>query len=148
MVLVSFIVFIVDPFSVAAIDGTTVEFTCTANNTDTVTYRVNDTSATSQSVVSKGFTELNAEEVDSLTRRNLTVTVSSLYNNTEIFCRAVGSPMNTDSEIAILIVQGVYLDMLVSGRVVCTTNLLTTVCFCYFTSLLLQIEKTQKSFKY
>ena len=86
------------------------EFTCTANNTDTITYRVNDTSATKQDVISKGFTELNAEEVDSLIlRRNLTVTVSSLHNNTEIFCRAVGSPvaMVTDSEIAILIVQGV-----------------------------------------
>ena len=97
-----FIVFLVNPVSVAAVDGTKVEFTCTANNTDTITYRVNDTSAASKSVISKGFTELGAEEVGSLTTRsNLTVTVSSLNNNTEIFCRAQGSPMNTDSEIAI-----------------------------------------------
>ena len=103
------LVFLVDPVSIAAVDGTTVKFTCIANNTDTITYRVNDTSATSQSVTDKGFIELNAEEVGNLiTRRNLTVTVSSLYNNTEIFCRATGSPMNTDSEIAILIVQGVW----------------------------------------
>ena len=102
------IVFVVNPVSVAAIDGTTVEFTCTANNTDTISYRVNDTSATSQSVISKGFIQLGSEEVESLTtRRNLTVTVSSLYNNTKILCRAQGSPMNTDSEIAELLVQGV-----------------------------------------
>ena len=104
---ISCIVFLVDPVSVAAVDGTTVKFTCTANNTDTITYRVNDTSATKQSVVSKGFTELGSEVGSLTTRRNLTVTVSSLYNNTEILCRAQGSPMNTDSQIAILIVQGV-----------------------------------------
>ena len=34
------LVFLVDPVSVAAVDGTTAEFTCTANGTDTVTYRV------------------------------------------------------------------------------------------------------------
>ena len=108
MCFISCTVFLVNPVSVAAIDSTTVEFTCTANNTDTITYRVNDTSSTSQSVISKGFIQLGSEEVGNLTtRRNLTVTVSSLYNNTEIFCRAVGSTMNTDSEIAILIVQGV-----------------------------------------
>ena len=102
------LVFIVDPVSITAVDGTTVDFTCTANNTDTVTYRVNDTSATSQSVISKGFTQLLSEEVGSRTTRNLTVTVSSQYNNTEILCRAVGSTTNTDSEIAELLVQGIH----------------------------------------
>ena len=103
------LVFLVDPVSVAAVDGTTVEFTCTANGTDTIIYRVNGTSATLQSVISKGFTQLITEEVNSLTtRRNLTVTVSSLYNSTEIFCRAQGSPMNTDSAVAILTVQGIH----------------------------------------
>ena len=101
------LVFLVDPVSITAVDGSTVEFTCTAINTDTIVYRVNDSSATSQDVISKGFTQLGSEEVGSLTtRRNLTVTVSSLYNNTEIFCRAVGSP-NTDSAVAILTVQGI-----------------------------------------
>ena len=105
----SCIVFLVDPVSITAIDGTTVEFTCTANNTDTIIYRVNDTSATLDSVTSKGFIQLGAEEVDSLTTRNLTVTVSSLYhNNTEIFCRAEGRLVNTDSAVAILIVQGIH----------------------------------------
>ena len=56
----------------------------------------------------KGFKQLVSEVVGNLiTRRNLTVTVSSLYNNTEILCRAVGSSINTDGAVAILIVQGV-----------------------------------------
>ena len=43
--------------------------------------------------------------VSSTTRRNLSVTVSSLYNNTEILCRAIGDP-NVKSNTAILTVQG------------------------------------------
>ena len=85
------------------------EFTCTANNTDAIVYRVNGTSASLQSVISKGFTQLLSEEVGNhITRRNLTVTVSSLYNNTEIHCSAQGSPMNINSKIAELIVQGIH----------------------------------------
>ena len=107
--LYSYLVFLVNPVSVAAVDGTTVEFTCTANGTDTITYRVNDSSATSQDVISQGFTQFGSEEVGNLiTRRNLTVTVSQRYNNTEILCKAVGSTMNTDSAVAILIVQGIH----------------------------------------
>ena len=91
------------PTSIAAVDGSTVEFTCTAKNTDSILYRVNTTSA--QLVTSKGFTEIGAESIDTLvTRRNLSVTVSSLYNNTEIFCRAF-SPQ-VDSNTATLTVQG------------------------------------------
>ena len=125
------LVFLVNPVSVAAVDGSTVEFTCTANNTDTITYRVNDTSATLQSVISKGFIQLGSEEMGSLTtRRNLTVTVSSLYNNTEIFCRAIGSTMNTDSEIAILIVQGV--EVLISISYMHVSNHIATVLYCLY----------------
>ena len=98
--------FLVHPTSIAAIDGSTVEFTCTANNTDTLTYRVNGTSATLGSVTSKGFNQLDGEELDTLViRRNLSVTVSSLYNNTEILCRAVGDSI-VDSNTATLTVQG------------------------------------------
>ena len=102
----SIIVFLVHPTSVAAVDGSTVEFTCTANNTDTIVYRVNGTSATLGSVTSKGFNQLDPEELDTLViRRNLSVTVSSLYNNTEILCRAIGNS-NVDSNTATLTVQG------------------------------------------
>ncbi len=82
------------------------EFTCTASHTDTIQYRVNDTTA-SKGYTSKGFNQLNAEELDTLvTRRNLSVTVSSLYNNTEILCRAIGTDMNVNSNTATLTVQG------------------------------------------
>ena len=98
-------VFLVHPTSIAAVDGSTVEFTCTANNTDIIVYRVNDTSAQLGSVTSKGFNDLSTELLDTLVvRRNLSVTVSSLYNNTDILCRAV-SP-KVDSNTATLTVQG------------------------------------------
>ncbi len=98
--------FLVHPTSIAAVDGSTVEFTCKANNTDTIVYRVNDTSASTAIVTSNGFNQLDAEELDTLVfRRNLSVTVSSLYNNTEILCRAIdGSVVNSNT--AILTVQG------------------------------------------
>ena len=83
------------------------EFSCTANNTDTIVYRVNDISASTAIVTSKGFNQLDAEELDTLIiRRNLSVTVSSLYNNTEILCRAFGTDMNMNSNTATLTVQG------------------------------------------
>ena len=64
--------------------GSTVEFTCTANNTEDISYRINASSASLGSVNSKGFNQLDAEELDTLViRRNLSVT---LYNNTEIYC--------------------------------------------------------------
>ena len=105
----SFIVFIVDPVSVAAIDGTTVEFTCTANNTGDLSFRVNDL-AISQSVIKKGFQQQPvafAEELGNMVlRRNLTVTISSLYNNTDIYCEADGSPMDVESKKTNLTIQG------------------------------------------
>ena len=98
--------FLVHPTSIAAVDGSAVEFTCTANNSDSIFYRVNDTSASTAVVTSKGFNQLDAEELDTLVfRRNLSVTVSSLYNNTEILCRAIdGSVANSNT--ATLTVQG------------------------------------------
>ena len=98
--------FLVHPTSIATVDGSTVEFTCTASNSEAILYRVNGTSASSGSVTSKGFNQLDAEELDTLVfRRNLSVTVSSLYNNTEILCRAIdGSVANSNT--ATLTVQG------------------------------------------
>ena len=104
--MIVYTVFLVHPTYIAAVDGSTVEFTCTANNTDTIVYRVNDTSATLGVVFNKGFNQLDTEEMDTLVvRRNLSVTVSSLYNNTEILCRAIGDS-NEDSNTATLTVQG------------------------------------------
>ena len=53
-----FIVFIVDPVSVAAVDGTTVEFTCTAENVEEISYRVNGTSASDPDIQNKSFVQL------------------------------------------------------------------------------------------
>ena len=104
------IVFLVHPESISVVDGTTVEFTCTANNTDEVGYRVNDTSATQGSVTSKGFNQLDGDDLGNMvTRRNLSVAVSSLYNNTEILCRAIGTNNLINSNTAILTVQGIIL---------------------------------------
>ena len=99
--------FLVHPTSIAAVGGSTVEFTCTANNTDTINYRVDNTPASNTDVMDKGFTELGTEPLDALvTRRNISVTVSSLYNNTELLCRAIGTEMNVNSNTATLTVQG------------------------------------------
>ena len=84
-------------------------FTCTVNNSVGLSFRVNG-SAISQSIINKGFQQQPvafAEELGNMVlRRNLTANVSSLYNNTEIHCEADGSPMDVDSKVAILIVQG------------------------------------------
>ena len=98
------IVFIVHPTSIAVVDGST---TCTASNTDTILYIVDQISASSMSVMNKGFNQLDEEELNTrVFRRNLSVTVSSLYNNTEILCRAIGTEMNVNSNTATLTVQG------------------------------------------
>ena len=103
------IVFLVDPESISAIEGSTVEFTCTANNTDIIDYRVNGSSAGSNTIAIKGFNQIGFEELSPMvTRRNLSVAVSSLYNNTEILCRAIGTAI-VDSNTAILTVQGIIL---------------------------------------
>ena len=103
-----FSVFLVHPVSTAAVDGTTVEFTCTASNAILVDYVVNGSSADSQEIASLDvFKQLPFETLDHVTnRRNLSVTESSLYNNTEIFCRGYGSA-TTDSNTAKLTVQGI-----------------------------------------
>ena len=99
---ISRIVFLVDPVSVAAVDGTTVEFTCTARDALTIVYFVNGTAAS----VLEDFKEDMEEQLEgTVKRRNLTIAVLSQYNNTEIYCSAFGSP-NTDSETANLTVQG------------------------------------------
>ena len=102
-------VFIVDPVSIAAIDGTIVTFTCTANSSVDLSFRVNG-STILQNIINKGFEHKPvafAEELGNMVlRRNLTVTVSSLYNNTEIHCEADGLPMDVESKVAVLTVQG------------------------------------------
>ena len=83
------------------------EFTCTAENVGEVTYRVNGTAASMQEIIDKGFIQNSPDSLGvSIKRRNLTVNLSSEYNNTEIFCRGIGEDTNADSELANLAVQG------------------------------------------
>ncbi len=49
-------VFLVHPTSIAAVDGSTVEFTCTANSED-ISYRINGLSTSSPEIVSTGLFE-------------------------------------------------------------------------------------------
>ena len=102
-------VFTVNPVSIAAVDGITVKFTCTANSSVDLSFRVND-SVVSQSIINKGFEQQPvafAEDLGNMVlRRNLTFSVSSQYNNTEIHCEADGSPMDVESKVAVLTVQG------------------------------------------
>ena len=101
-------VFLVHPTSIAAIDGSTVEFTCTANNSEDIDYRINGTLAGLPEIADIGlFEQLSIDTVSDMTlRRNISVTVSSLYNNTEISCRSSGTDTNVNSNTATLTVQG------------------------------------------
>ena len=101
------LVFLVDPVSIAAVDSTTVEFTCTSENVEEISYRVNGTSASDQYIQNKGFVQLSEVILGgNMRRRNLIVTVSSQYNNTEILCRGIGADSIVNSDTANLTVQG------------------------------------------
>ena len=83
-------------------------FSCTAI-ADSLLFYVNGTSASHSSVTMLGFTLLNSESVvsDEL-KRNLTLSKATAnLNNTEIFCRAKGNGDSNDSDIALLLIQGI-----------------------------------------
>ena len=85
------------------------EFTCTANNSEDISYRINGLSTSSPEIINTGLYEQQPgfDLVGDMTlRRNLSVTVSSLYNNTEILCTALKGIMGTSSNTATLTVQG------------------------------------------
>ena len=102
------IVFLVDPESISVVEGTTVEFTCTADNTvAALLYIVDGVSASLNAIIQRGFTEQDTESLgNGVLRRNLTVITSTENNNnSEIYCRAFGSA-NTNSDTATLTIQG------------------------------------------
>ena len=70
---------------------------------------MNGTDASDQSVTNEGFIQLGIEDIDPTTsRRNLTATALTQYNNTEIQCVAVkfGNLEHPISDTGILLVQG------------------------------------------
>ena len=108
------IVFLVHPESISVVEGTTVEFTCTANNTDGLSYIVNGIAANEEPNPSNGFTQQNTELLDNtnnVRRLNLTVITSAENNNnnSEIHCQAVNIPDFDNSDTATLTIQGTIL---------------------------------------
>lgn len=84
-----------------------VEFSCSAVNSDLIYFTINGTSASNLLFTLKGF-NLKAEEIVGANkiRRNLTLTSATVdINNTEIYCRAGGDTI-IDSDIAVLKIQG------------------------------------------
>ena len=96
----------VHPQSVNTTLNSTVSFTCEAV-ASLIDFQVNESSADTADVVSKGFTQQSAHTLngDKL-RRVLLAEALKDNNNTNISCRAYGSPMNMDSDIAVLRIQG------------------------------------------
>ena len=58
------LLFVDHPDSINAVDGTEVQFSCIAINASLVLFEVNGTSASEQSVIDKGFIEIEIENID------------------------------------------------------------------------------------
>ena len=103
------LVFLTQPDNRTVVHGSEVEFSCVARDSDSINYIVNGTTADSRSVIDKGFIQLGTEDINPTTsRRNLTATALTQYNNTEIQCVAIdiGNPEQLFSHIGTLLVQG------------------------------------------
>ena len=96
----------VHPQSVNTTLNSTVSFICEATSAVAITFEVNDISAASSNVTSRGFT-LHSESLNgSVLMRMLLALALKDNNNTNISCTAFSSPMNKDSDIAVLRIQG------------------------------------------
>ena len=96
----------VHPQSVNTTINSTVNFTCEAV-ADVIDFQVNGSSAANVEVVSKGFTQLLGNPINGgKLRRVLLAEAFEHNNNTNISCRAYGSPINVNSDIAVLRIQG------------------------------------------
>ena len=94
------------PQSVNTTLNSTVNFTCEAV-ADLIDFQVNGSSADTANVVSKRFTQQPALTLNGgKLRRVLFAEALKNNNNTNISCTAFGSPMNINSDIAVLRIQG------------------------------------------
>ena len=94
------------PQSINTTLNSTVSFTC-EGVAELLDFQVNDSSADTSDVVNKGFTQQHAYPINGgKLRRTLLAKALKDNNNTNISCRAYGSPMNIDSDIAVLRIQG------------------------------------------
>ena len=86
--------------------NSTVSFTCEAFAV-LIDFQVNGSSADTANVVSKRFTQKSALTLNGgKLRRVLLAEVLKDNNNTNISCTAYGSPMNVNSDIGVLRIQG------------------------------------------
>ena len=110
IIILSFIIiveFLTHPDNITVVHGTEVEFSCVVVDSDLLSFFVNGTAASNQN--DKGFIQIGTEDIDATTtRRNLTATALTQYNNTEIQCAAfdIGNAKQQLSDIGILLVQG------------------------------------------
>ena len=96
----------VHPQSVNTTLNTTVSFTCEAI-ADLIDFQINHSSADTVDVLNKGFIQQSAHALDGgKVRRVLIAKALEDNNNTNISCRAYGSPVNVNSDIAVLRIQG------------------------------------------
>ena len=96
----------VHPQSLNTTLNTRVSFTCEAFAV-LIDFQVNGSSADTANVVSKQFTQQSALTLNGgKLRRVLIAEALKDNNNTNISCKAYGSPMNIDSDIAVLRIQG------------------------------------------
>ena len=115
IIILSFIIiveFLTHPDNITTVlRGTKVEFSCVVVDSDFLSFIVNGTAASDQSVIDEGFIQIGIENIDpTTTRRNLTVTALTQYNNTEIKCVAIEfgnlEPISDVSDVGVLLVQG------------------------------------------
>ena len=96
----------VHPQSVNTTLNSTVSFICEAI-ADLIDFQVNDSSADTVDVVSKGFIQQSAHALNGgKLRRVLLAKALEDNNNTNISCTAYGSPVNINSDIVVLRIQG------------------------------------------
>ena len=82
------------------------EFSCSAVNSNLIYFLINGTTAASSNFTLKGFSLKTEETIGNKVIRNLTLASATAdINNTEIICRA-GSDNVTESDIALLRIQG------------------------------------------
>ena len=105
----SIVEFLTHPDNITVLNGTEVKFSCVAVEADLLSFFVDSIPASEQSVIDKGFVQLGTEDIDSTTtRRNLTATALTQYNNTKIQCVAfdIGNAKHQLSDNGSLLVQG------------------------------------------
>ena len=100
-----YIEIIVHPQSVNTTLNSTVSFTCEAI-AELIVFKANDMSL-SIGNIARGFKQKEQTRLNGMKKKRvLSVTAFQDNNNTNISCRAYGDPVNINSDIAVLRIQG------------------------------------------